>query len=46
MNILLEIKASFRKLIDKFRSSEKDKILDVKASTWHEEYNSFKAGMK
>ena len=46
VNILLEIKASFRKLIDKFRSSEKDKILDVKASTWHEEYNSFKAGMK
>jgi dynein heavy chain len=46
VNILLEIKASFRKLIEKFRSSEKDKILDVKASTWHEEYNSFKAGMK
>lgn len=46
VNILFEIKASFGKLIDKFRTSEKDKILDVKASTWHDEYNAFKSGMK
>lgn len=42
----MEIKGAFRKLIDKFRASKKEKILDVKASNWHDEYNSFKAGVK
>lgn len=46
VNILYEIKSTFGKNIDKFRTSEKEKILDVKASTWHDEYNAFKAGMK
>ena len=46
VGILLEIKGAFRKLIDKFRASKKEKILDVKASNWHDEYNSFKAGVK
>jgi dynein heavy chain len=43
---LLEIKGAFRKLIEKFRAGKKEKILDVKASNWHDEYNSFKAGVK
>jgi hypothetical protein len=34
------------KLIDKFKANKKDKILDVKASNWHEEYNTFKSGVK
>lgn len=46
VGILLEIKGAFRKLIDKFRASKKEKILDVKASNWHDEYNSFKTGVK
>ena len=46
VGILLEIKGSFRKLIEKFRASKKEKILDVKASNWHDEYNTFKAGVK
>jgi dynein heavy chain len=36
VGILLEIKGSFVKLIDKFKANKKDKILDVKASNWHE----------
>lgn len=35
VGILLEIKGAFGKLIDKFKGSKKDKILDVKASNWH-----------
>lgn len=43
-----EIKLSFRKYIEKIKNSEdiKDKILDVKASKWHDEFNLFKNGMK
>lgn len=48
VNILEEIKLAFRKYIDKIRNSEdiKEKILDVKASKWHDEFNIFKNGMK
>lgn len=48
VNILEEIKLAFRKYIDKIKNSEdiKDKILDVKASKWHDEFNIFKNGMK
>ena len=48
INILEEIKLSFRKYIEKIKNSEdiKDKILDVKASKWHDEFNLFKNGMK
>jgi len=46
VGILQEIKGSFVKLIDKFKANKKDKILDVKASNWHEEYNTFKTGVK
>jgi dynein heavy chain len=43
---LIEIKGSFAKLIEKFKANKKDKILDVKASNWHDEYNAFKSGVK
>lgn len=48
ISILEEIKLSFRKYIDKIKNSDdiKDKILDVKASKWHDEFNIFKNGMK
>ena len=45
-NILEEIKESFKKHIDKIRATDKDKILDVKASNWHDLFNMFKNGMK
>ena len=31
---------------EKFKANKKDKILDVKASNWHDEYNAFKSGVK
>jgi dynein heavy chain len=46
VGILQEIKGSFGKLIEKFKTNKKDKILDVKASNWHDEYNAFKTGVK
>lgn len=36
VNILEEIKITFRKNLDKLRGSDQDKILDVKASKWLE----------
>lgn len=35
VGILVEIKGSFAKLISKFKTNKKDKILDVKATNWH-----------
>ena len=46
VTILEEIKVTFRKSIDKIRQTEQDKILDVKVSSWHDEFNAFKIGMK
>jgi len=44
--ILEEIKEGFKKNLDRIRSGEQDKILDIKSTKWHDEYNSFKNGMK
>lgn len=46
VNILEEIKISFRKHLDKIRGSDQDKILDVKSTKWHDDYSAFKNGMK
>lgn len=46
VNILDEIKITFRKNLDKLRGSDQDKILDVKASKWLDQFNSFKIGIK
>ncbi len=46
VNILEEIKITFRKNLDKLRGSDQDKILDVKASRWLDQFNSFKIGIK
>jgi len=46
VTILEEIKVSFRKNIDKIRGKDQEKILDLKAPRWHEDFNSFKNGMK
>jgi dynein heavy chain len=43
---LEEIKESFGKHLLKIKGSDKDKILDVKASRWHDEFNVFKNGVK
>jgi len=43
---LEEIKDSFRKHLDKIRGMDKEKILDVKDSNWHDTFNSFKTGLK
>jgi dynein heavy chain len=45
-HILEEIKESFGKHLLKIKGSDKDKILDVKASRWHDEFNVFKNGVK
>lgn len=44
--ILEEIKDSFKKHLEKIRATDYDKILDVKASNWHDLFNAFKNGMK
>ena len=44
--LLEEIKVSFRKHLEKIRNSDKNTILDVKSTKWHDDYNNFKAGMK
>ena len=45
-HILEEIKDSFAKHLQKIESSGLDKILDVKAARWHDEFNIFKNGVK
>jgi len=30
----------------RIRGADKDKILDVKASRWHDDFNSFRNGVK
>jgi len=42
---LEEIKESFGKHLQKIKGSDKEKILDVKASRWHDEFNVFKNGV-
>jgi len=44
--ILEEIKQNFLKNLEKIRGTEQDKILDVRPSRWHEDFNAFKIGMK
>jgi dynein heavy chain len=44
--VLEEIHDGFKKHLDKIRGSEQEKILDIKSTKWHDEYNSFKTGMK
>ncbi|KAK3256380.1 hypothetical protein CYMTET_34484, partial [Cymbomonas tetramitiformis] len=42
---LLDIQSSFQKLVAQLRSLNYS-ILDVKATRWHDDYNSFKSGVK
>ncbi|GFR64149.1 dynein, axonemal, heavy chain 2 [Elysia marginata] len=42
---LLEIEAQFEKNLQNLRSQKKT-ILDVKATSWHDNYNKFRAGVK
>lgn len=44
--VLDEIKESFEKQLFRLSGSNKERILDIKSSKWHEEYNIFKAGIK
>ena len=44
--VLEEIHDGFKKHLDRIRGSEQEKILDIKSTKWHDEYNSFKTGMK
>ena len=46
ISVLEEIKESFKKYLDRIRGSEQDKILDIKSTKWHDDYNLFKTGMK
>lgn len=42
---LKEIEHTFEKYLSNLKAVRKS-ILDVKASTWHDDYNKFRAGMK
>ncbi len=44
--MLDEIKANFEKLLLKLSGDNKDRVLDIKTTKWHEDYNMFKLGMK
>ena len=44
--ILDEIKDSFVKILNKLKDSNENKILDIKSTKWHDDYNVFKLGMK
>ncbi|XP_059156869.1 dynein axonemal heavy chain 2-like isoform X2 [Physella acuta] len=42
---LLEVEAQFEKNVNQLRLQKKN-ILDVKATSWHDSYNKFRAGVK
>ena len=44
--VLDEIKDTFNGYLNKIRGSNQDKILDIKSTKWHDDYNVFKHGMK
>lgn len=44
--ILNEIKDSFVKYLNKLSGQNEQKILDIKSTKWHDDYNVFKQGMK
>ena len=44
--ILNEIKVSFTKYLLKLKGKDKRRILDIKSTKWHDDYNVFKLGMK
>ena len=44
--LLDEIKDNFEKQLHKLSGSNIEKVLDIKSSKWHEEYNIFKSGIK
>lgn len=44
--MLDEIKESFQKQLLKLSGANKERILDIKSTKWHEDYNVFKTGMK
>lgn len=46
MFILQEIKESFEKHLNKLKGKNQKRILDIKSTKWHDDYNIFKAGMK
>jgi dynein heavy chain len=44
--MLDEIKENFQKQLARLSGANKNRILDIKSTKWHEDYNVFKAGMK
>mmetsp|Transcript_23925 Transcript_23925/g.20935 ORF Transcript_23925/g.20935 Transcript_23925/m.20935 type:complete len:561 (+) Transcript_23925:252-1934(+) len=46
INLLEENKVRFKKHLDKIKNTKEDKILDIKSTKWHDDYNAFKAGMR
>lgn len=44
--VLDEIRDTFNNYLNNIRGSNQDKILDIKSTKWHDDYNVFKNGMK
>lgn len=44
--VLDEIRDTFKSYLNNIRGSNQDKILDIKSTKWHDDYNVFKNGMK
>ena len=46
VSVLDEIKSSFVKYLERIHGSDRDKILDINSTKWHDDYSSFKNGTK
>ena len=46
VSVLEEIKSSFGKYIERIQGSDKDKLLDINSTKWHDDYSAFKTGTK
>jgi len=46
ISVLEEIKNSFGKYIERIQGSDKEKILDINSTKWHDDYSAFKTGAK
>jgi dynein heavy chain len=44
--VLDEIKSSFGKYLERIEGTDKEKILDINSTKWHDDYSIFKAGTK
>lgn len=46
VTVLDEIKSSFKKYLERIEGSDKEKILDINSTKWHDDYSNFKQGTK